>query len=425
MGQPSSPKARRPKHVSPELVCEFDMFNDEAYVREPHARMAELAKSEPPVFWTPYNGGHWMVQGYDAAREVSTSPDVFSSEIVPHAWLRKIEAVQKGLRFVGIKTPRIPFPYPILLDPPTHTRYRRPLSSVFSPRNVRGLEDRFRQSAQVLLDRVADQGRCEFMSGIAEPLPVQLFLQLFGLPVERLPEYRALLKQHMQQTSHTTGKLAQLSTMTGIVDVMRETLLERKAHPKDDLISLLWETEIDGKGLGLADMENYGVLLFIAGLDTVVQSMGFAARHLAMHPALQQALREEPDRIPDAVEELLRCYGIASPPRRVLQSIDFHGARLAKNDILFEFLPGANLDPSKFEEPEKFDLDRRNKKEHMAFNIGPHFCLGAGLARLELRVLLEELLTRLPTFALDPAKPPTFHCGFIVGVESLDLVWGE
>lgn len=425
MRQSNHPKARRPKHVAPELVCEFDMFYDAAYVREPHRRMAELAKDAPPVFWTPYNGGHWMVQGYDAAREVSTSADVFSSQVVPHAWLRKIEALQKGLRFVGIKTPRIPFPYPILLDPPTHTAYRRPLSSVFSPRNVRGLEDRFRQSAQVLIDRVADQGGCEFASGIAELLPVQLFLQLFGLPVERLPEYRALLKKHMAQSAQTTGSLRKLSTMTGIVNVMRDTLLERKVHPKDDLISLLWDTEIDGSRLALEDMENYGVLLFIAGLDTVVQAMSFAARHLAMDPGLQQTLREHPERIPDAVEEILRCYGIASPPRRVLRTLDFHGARLKKNDILFVFLPGANLDPSRFEEPEKVDLDRRNKKEHIAFNIGPHFCLGAGLARLELRVLLEELLTRVPTFKLDPDKPPTYHCGLIVGVETLDLVWGD
>ena len=422
MNVPLSRAAAKPKHVPKSAVYDFDMFRDPAYNRDPYKRAAELVREAPAVFWTPRNGGHWIVQGYQAAFDAARDHNCFSNEIIPYSTLKKVQSLQKGLSFIGIKTPRVPLPFPIMLDPPLHTQYRRPLLGVFSPKNVNTLEGRLRKSAQDLIDQVADQGRCEFMAAIAEPLPVQLFLQLLGLPVEKMPEYRALLKKHMAQSAQATSNLNKLATLKGIVDVMRSTLLERRENPQDDLISALWNTKINDKPVTLEDMENFGLLLFLGGLDTVMQAMGHAIRHLAMHPDLQQELRDHPERIDNAIDEILRRYTIATPPRRVNVTREFHGVNLKKNDVLFLFLNGANLDPNHFENPEQVDLDRADKV-HIAFNSGPHRCLGSHLARLELRMLYEEILSRLPSFRLDPQSPPTFTCGYIIGVERLDLIW--
>lgn len=422
MNRPLSKSVSRPRHIPESLVFDFDMFADPAYNEDPHLRIMDLLDKAPPVFWTPRNGGHWVALSHRAVFDAARDPESFSSEMISHSKIRLVLALQKGLSLLGLKTKRIPIPYPILIDAPLHAQYRKPLQSVFSPKHVRSLEGRLREAAIALVEQVVDQGRCEFMAAIAEPLPVQLFLQLLGLPVEKMPEYRALLKQHMSSSLQESSSRKKLGTLQRVVDVMRDTLMERKQEPQDDIISLLWSTEIDGKPMTIEDMENYGVLLFIAGLDTVMQSMGYVFRHLAMDQGLQQQLRDHPERIDDAIEEMLRRYTFALPPRRVNRNMEFLGASLKKNETIFLFLHGANLDPERFENPAQVDLGREDKT-HLTFNAGPHRCLGSHLARLELRVLIEEFLSRVPTFGLDPDHPVKFDCGYVVGIETLNLVW--
>jgi len=414
---------KQPRHIPESLVHDFDMFDDPAYNRDPYQRILELKNEAPPIFWTRYNGGFWIVQGYQAALDIVSDPMLFSNAIIPHGKVDVVVAIQRALATIGIKTPRLPRPYPIMMDPPLHARYRQPLQGVFSPVNVNKLETQLRTSAAELIDRIADKKSCEFMSAIAEPLPVLLFMQLMGLSTDKLPEYRALLKKQLKKISQQGSNLEKLASLQVISSTMRSTLLDRRDNPQDDLISMLWAAEIDGKPMTLDVMENYAVLLFIAGLDTVVNSMGFAMRHLALNPEQQQALREQPGKISDAVEEILRRYAIALPPRRVTATSEFHGVRFKKNDVLYLFLHGANLDAAQFENPQVVDFERPNARRHLTFNSGPHHCLGAYLARLELRVLYEEMLSRLPVFRLDEKRPPVFDCGFIVALNSMHLVW--
>ena len=185
---------------------------------------------------------------------------------------------------------------------------------------------------------------------------------------------------------------------------------------------MLWQVEIDGKPTTIEDLENYGVLLFVAGLDTVMQGMGHGVRHLAMNPDLQAELRADPSLIGEATEELLRRYTFTVPPRRVAKDLTFLGVEMKQNERLMLFLPGADLDGKEYPHPEQFDL-KREGPAHIAFNAGPHRCLGSHLARVELNILYEELLARLPTFRLDEEKPPKFHGGHVVGVEELHLAW--
>jgi cytochrome P450 len=258
------------------------------------------------------------------------------------------------------------------------------------------------------------------MVDIAEPLPVQIFLKLLGLPLERQAEYRALVREHLSDPEPDTRKI--VLKLLRITATMRDTLLERRERPRNDLISLLWQSQINGKPTTLDDMENYGVVLFIAGLDTVMNGMGFGVRHLAQDQALQAELRANPKLIPEAGEELLRRYTFTVPPRKVAKDLVFEGVPMRAGERVMLFLPAADLDPAEFEASDQFDL-AREKKPHIAFNVGPHRCLGSHLARVELQTLYEQMLSRIPAFRLDPEHPPKFHGGHVIGVDTLWLRW--
>jgi cytochrome P450 len=174
----------------------------------------------------------------------------------------------------------------------------------------------------------------------------------------------------------------------------------------------------------MEDMENYGVVLFIAGLDTVMNGMGFGVRHLAQDQKLQAELRANPKMIPEAAEELLRRYTFTVPPRKVAKDIEFEGLQMKAGERVMLFLPAADLDPGEFAGSDRFDL-QREKKAHIAFNAGPHRCLGSHLARVELQTLYEQMLARLPPFRLDPQRPPKFHGGHVIGVDTLWLAWDK
>ena len=409
-----SESASIPAHIPPSLVYDFDMFHGAEYVADPHRHILDMIGKAPSIFWTPRNGGHWVLMSHEANFEAARDTQDFSSELIPHDKLLAI------LASLPPDAPRIPLSYPINLDPPLHGKYRQPLQRVFSPKTVNMLKDSIRDLAAELIDKVVDQGHCEFMAAVAEPLPVQVFLKMLGLPVEKQAEYRALVRNHLSQT----GEEQALLVMQQVAEAMRETILDRRENPRDDIISLLWSVDIDGKPTTLEDIENYGVLLFIAGLDTVMQGMGHGMRHLAQNADLQATLRANPERIHDATEETLRRFTFTVPPRRVGRDLEFQGVTMKADERAMLFLPAANLDPEEFSQPDRFDLERE-KKVHIAFNAGPHRCLGSHLARLELEIMYEQWLARVPVFRLDPARPPTFHCGHVIGVDTLHLIWDD
>ena len=169
-------------------------------------------------------------------------------------------------------------------------------------------------------------------------------------------------------------------------------------------------------------MEDYCGLLFLAGLDTVINAMAHGIRHFAAHPELQAELRANPDRIVDATEELLRRYTITAPIRRAKQDIEVAGRLVKQDELIVTYLAAADLDPREFPEPGRFDLGRENKN-HLIFGAGPHRCLGSHLARIELQALYQIVLASLPEFRLDPDKRPVFHAGNMLAVSSLPLRW--
>jgi cytochrome P450 len=406
-------KIMKPDHVPSELVYDFDYNNDVEYCRDPHARAADLVASAPPIFWTPYNGGHWMFQSHKAASDALRDFSSFSSEHFSPA------AFDEMMAELPIEE-RIPAPVPICIDPPLHGKLRQPLFATFSPKSAMAMEQSIRILAERLVDAIAPKGRCEFQHDVSDVYPVEIFLEMFGLPVEKEREYRDLAKQHL--TSISPDLAANMMMMQAIGAVMRDTVAERQKNPRKDIISLLWSLEIEGEPMTIDLMLSYCVILFIAGLDTVVNALGFGVRHLATDPALQKALRADPSLISAASEEILRRYAFVAPIRVMKKDIEFQGLQLKEGERVMMFLPSASIDASVHPEPLAFDA-RREKNTHLTFGAGPHHCLGANLARLELRVMYETILSKLPEFRLDPERPSTFHGSIIAGPASIHLLW--
>jgi cytochrome P450 len=406
-------KVKRPAHVPASLVYEFDYNSDPAYCRDPHARAADLARHAPPLFWTPYNGGHWMFLSFDAVSDALRDHANFSSEhFSPEAFAAMMVELPEE--------ERIPAPVPICIDPPLHGKLRAPLYSTFSPKAALAREQEIRALAGRLVDAIAPRGRCEFQHDVSDVYPVEIFLSMFGLPVEKEREYRDLAKQHLSKISPDLAE--NMIMMKNIASVMRDTIIERRDQRRDDLISRLWSLELEGEPMSLDLMLSYCVILFIAGLDTVVNALGFGVLHLAADPALQKELRADPRLIPAASEELLRRYAFVAPIRMMKRDCSFHGVQLAQGERVMLFIPGASVDARAYADPTAFN-PHREALSHLAFGTGPHICLGSHLARLELKIMYETLLARLPEFRLDPEQPPTFHGSIIAGPTSIHLVW--
>jgi cytochrome P450 len=354
-----------------------------------------------------------MFQTHEAVSDALRDFGTFSSE---HFSVEDFEMMMAALP----EEERIPAPVPICVDPPAHTKLRLPLQASFSPRAVAARENAIRTLAERLIDAVAKQGRCEFQHDVADVYPVEIFLGMFGLPVEKEREYRELAKRHLTVISPDISE--NMFMMRSIAAVLRDTVIERREHPKDDLISLLWSLKVQDEPMKLDLMLSYCVILFIAGLDTVVNALGFGVRHLATDTALQAQLRADPSLVARTAEELLRRYSFVAPIRILKKDVEFHGVSLKQGERAMMFIPSASIDPKTYNNPTVFDIQRPNLS-HMAFGLGPHFCLGAHLARLELRIMYETMLKKLPEFRLDPANPPTFHGSIIAGPSTINLVW--
>ncbi len=405
-------QAPLPAHVSADAVYDFDYFHDAGLNADPHARLLELASEAPPLFWTPRCGGTWIVVGYDVAFRVLREPETFSS--VLHG------GATGGMPPMLPNGQRIPLMTPIMMDPPEHTVLRAPLQKTFSPKTVLAMKEKIEALAISLVEAVKPLGAADFVPAVTEALPVRIFLEMMGLPDDRIEQFRDMVREVLAPRG--SDPAAELFRMRRVADAMEPTIRDRRDNPRDDLISMLWAVEIEGQPMTFELMEDYCCLLFIAGLDTVINGMTYGIRHLAQHPDLQAELRANPELIVEATEELLRRYSFSGPVRRVTHETELAGQKLMPGDQVFVYMGAVDLDQREFPQPGAFDLTRENKN-HLIFGAGPHRCLGSHLARVELQVLYRVVLERLPEFRMDPGKRPVFHPGNILSVSSLPIRW--
>ena len=244
-------------------------------------------------------------------------------------------------------------------------------------------------------------------------------MDLFGMPREDFHkildyEYKLL---HVSNTIETRAQAAR-----DIYDYLLELIAEKRANPKDDLASSILEFTVDDRPLTDKEIMGMYFLLFVGGLDTVASSLGFAWRYLASNPEAQQALRDNPDLIPSAVEEFFRMHSVVEVRRSVTEDMEFHGVQLKQGDFVNCITAVASLDSKEFADPLTADFER-SPNRHCAFVFGPHRCMGSNLARLEIRIALEEWLNRIPNFSVAPDTDIDVNYGAVVSLATLPLVW--
>jgi cytochrome P450 len=314
---------------------------------------------------------------------------------------------------------------PLEVDPPAHTAYRRVLNPRFVPREIEKLEPAIREAVGRLIDAFVDRGSCDFHEELATPLPSSIFLALMGLPDADLPMFMQW-RDNTIRPDIAPGDLegaARIRTETAhaISEYFRVAITERRAAPDDSLLSLIVHATIDGEPLSDAELLGISHLLLLGGLDTVTATLDCMVEFLATHPDHRRQLVEDPSRIPAAVEELLRWLTpVMVLPRTAAADMTLDDVTIRAGDGVTLVLGAANGDESAFG-PAEVDFGRDPNK-HLAFGGGHHLCLGAHLARLELRVALEELHRRIPEYQLAPGAEVHFSTG-IRQAEHLPLVW--
>ena len=290
------------------------------------------------------------------------------------------------------------------LDPPRHDQLRALVSRAFTFRRVQEMEPKIRRIARELIEELASRGECELLEDYAIPLPGRIIAEMIGVPSDRREEFLdytraiALGDQSKSLAASIRDPAEKIYTEFGL---LIEERLERR---QDDLMSALIDAEIDGDRLTKDEIEGFCFQLIIAGNDTTTTLIGNGAVLLEQHPDQLALLAREPDRIPNAVEEMLRFEPPAQAlPRRARRDFELHGQTIPEDARVLLVWAAANLDEREFEDPERFDVERKIKR-HLALGHGTHFCLGASLARLEARVAFEELLARIPEYAV--TRPP-------------------
>ncbi|QND61975.1 cytochrome P450 [Mesorhizobium huakuii] len=398
-----------PDHIPPEMVRDFSLFKSPGMLPapngDPHAAVA-CVHAGPPIFYSPYNTrdgrGTWVITRASDQRRVLQDAETFSSH-------RSIFASALGENWPMI---------PLELDPPAHGVFRSLLNPLLSPKRAMVLEPAIRERAVALIDRIAAAGTCcDVMKEFAFPFTVNIFLRFLGLPDHRLDTFVGWAKDLIHGDHLKRPAAAQ--TIVAFID---ELATKRRKDPVDDFMTFILQAQVEGRQLSDVEVRGIGVLVFVAGLDTVAAAIGFDLAYLARNLKDQELLRSEPDRIALAVEELLRAYPTVQMIRVATKDIDFEGVPIRKGDYVSCATMIANRDPAEFECPNTIDLARENNR-HAAFGYGPHRCLGSHLARREIVIGLEEWLARIPAFRIKKGTAPITSGGHVFGIKNLILHW--
>lgn len=388
-----------PAHVPSELVRDYD-YTDLAGETDLFAHAARLHQ-QPDFFYTPRHGGHWVATRYVDQDAILFDHENFSSEYS--------------------SLPKNPFRLPLLeSDEPMHSDYRNLLAPFFIPKRIALLEAKARALTNSLIDAIYANGECDFTRDFGQKMPIMILMNLLDLPEADTPYLLQLSEEIVRG-----GKPEVLQAAYGklAMYIATQVLPARRAKPGDDIFSALLAGTVQG-GRKLTDEElcALGCLLIGAGLDTVASMLGFVAMFLARHPAHRRALIEHPERLNESLEELMRRHCIANVSRVVVRDQVYKGIALKQGDVIQLPTPASGIDARHYPNAWEVDFERKDRRS-LVFGRGPHQCIGAFLARTELRVFLQEWLRRIPDFDIKPGEQPVVISGKANAVMTLPLVW--
>ena len=378
----------------------------------PFTALRELRDTEPVSFRVhPGERGYWFLTRHHDVSAALVDAKAYSS------W-------RGTTTMVDIPAERLESARRVLLnmDPPAHTRYRRLITKSVASRAVERLTPRLEMLSKRTIDRIAARGSCDFVADVASKLPMQVICELLGVPEADW--------ERLYACSNTMMARDDLDFAASKEDVSRASMEifgysaahadERRARPKEDLMSALIAAEVDGQKLADGEINAFFVLLVIAGNETTRTLLAGGLHALLENPGEHARLLADPSLWPGAVEEMLRFVSPIMQWRRTLdRDVTLHGKELREGDKVILSLISANRDERVFTDPERFDITRRHNP-HVAFGLGPHLCLGASLARMEARLLLQELFRRLPDVALD-GPIVRFRSNFINGIKRMPI----
>ncbi|HEV3361698.1 MAG TPA: cytochrome P450 [Pseudonocardiaceae bacterium] len=395
----------------------------------PHQALRWLRDNDP-VSWQaehavldwPAGPGYWAVTRYADVKDVLRNPDPFSS-------------------WAGATQIRDPEPDDLAfirrmilnMDPPEHNRLRRLVSAVFTRRRLDRFAEAITTRARDLLSNVAADGRCDLPVQVTDDFPLHNLADLLGVPVEdrglllrwtnRVIGYQD--PEHAEVVRDQAGKPINPRSpamLRDMFDYAHRLADAKRARPADDLMTALVQAEVDGRALDDPELEMFFFLVVIAGNDTVRSALPGGVLALAEHPAQQQLLREAPDLLPSAVEEMLRWHPpVLSFRRTATRDTELAGRQIKRGDKVVVYHISAHYDERQFPDPMRFDI-RREPNDHVAFGQGPHLCLGAHFARLQMRIFFRELIDALPQIRLD-GEPTRLTSNFINGLTHLPVAW--
>src|SRR5688572_9553499 len=361
-------------------------------------------RANDPVY---HDGNVWGITRYADIRDVSRQPEVFSNA-------------------GGIRPNQAALPMMIDMDDPAHFQRRKLVNKGFTPRRVRDTEPQVRQACAEIIDAVIERGECDLVNEVAAHLPMIMIGDALGVR----PEHRADLLRWSDdmlkgQATEATDEQVQAAGNAFVEYALYATDVSaaRRAEPADDLMSILVAAEVDGDRLSDDEIIQESLLILIGGDETTRHVISGGVHQLLLHRDQWERLAADPSARPTAVEEMLRWVTpIKNMVRTATQDVELGGKQIHEGDELMLLYPSANRDEAVFDDPFRFD-SARTPNEHVAFGFGTHFCLGASLARLEISVMLDELLARMPALRLaDPEADLVYRpANFVSGLEELSV----
>ncbi|HJS26505.1 MAG TPA: cytochrome P450 [Actinomycetota bacterium] len=404
---------------------EIDLSSHDAFVEEVPLRAFKELREQDPVHWQPEptpNRGFWAVTRFHDIEDILRDTKRFSSAHGITLEEQTEEEVEARRSMID-------------MDPPNHSQLRRLVSKLFTRSAVAQYEGFIREQARLVLDGGLPKGEFDFVEEISRELPIRVLARIMGVPDEDLPmcvelgdamiaqadpEYsRAVIDK--EDTSEYRLLPFRSPAAVELMAYGHRLAEERRAEPRDDLVTKLVQSEVDGEGLTTAQFDNFFCLLIVAGNETTRHAITHGVRALVDHPDQWRRLRDEPELMPLAAEEILRYGSPTMHFRRTAQTdLELHGTRIRQGDKVVVWFVSGNYDEEVFTDAERFDVGR-DPNPHMAFGSGgPHVCLGAHLARLEVRVMFEELIPRLESLEIT-GPVERLRSNFINGIKHMPV----
>ncbi|MGV0793140.1 cytochrome P450 [Mycolicibacterium sp. XJ1819] len=380
-------------------------FNDHDFLYDVYAvmrRTAPFAHTDTP-FLSATPGGAWVAVRYQECYRLLQDWEHFSSNPTPEA------------------SERLAGDLVITLDPPRQQKFRKVLNPYFSPARMKALRPQIRAETDRLIDDFIETGSGDLAQVAWRQPGIVFFKYVLGMPTEDVPLCIDLTDTALNGDTEE----ARMGAWGGLYQHLHDAVTQRTEQPaRDDMIDVLLSAEIDGEKLPFGDVVANAMLLVQAGLETTANAMSFAFHHLATHPGERNRLINEPDILPRAVEEFIRFGGsIHGIPRTVAHHTELSGQAFCPGESVIVNYASANRDESVFPDADQCILDRRENR-HLGFGAGVHRCLGSNLARLEFQVGLEQVLSRIPDYALDPEHASHFHGSSVTrGFRSIPVVF--